>query len=215
MGARFLMVLAALPVLASAASASTESALKDAAKAKKHFFALFVRAKDEKCDKMRALFAEAQRQPGERAIYHVATVSDKAEAAFIRKYRIDRAPLPLTLVFAPNGAVVKAFEGEVVTREALDGAYASPLLADTLKALQEQRIVLLCVQGKATRHNKESLDAAQAVVRDEKARDYMVVMQVALEDDKSADLMKPLEVAPGTEEPPSSSSFPPAGSSAR
>jgi len=194
------VALVGLVGTATVAGATTEAALRQAAKQNKHLFALFIRSGEPQSAKMKSVFTEAQRSLGQRALFHVAAVSDPAEADFVRKNGIGRASLPLTLVFAPNGAVVKGFPGQVVSKEALAAAFASPKLADVLKGLQDKRLVLLCVQGKKTKHNAESLRAAREVAKDERARGGVTVVQAAPEDARSADLFRQLKAGTSFQE---------------
>lgn len=180
---------------ASVAVANTESLKEVARKQNKHLFALFFRTGDTDGAKMKGVFAEAKRKLGRRALFSVASVSNPSEANFVRKYGIARAPLPLTLVFAPNGAIVKSFAGKVVSQSDLAGAFASPALAEVLGAMQDRKLVLLCIQGKRTRHNSESLGAARAAAQDEKARDSITVVRAAPDDGHSSDLLKQLSVS--------------------
>ena len=179
---------------ATVAVANTESVLKQSEKYGKHLFVLFVREGDANCAKMKSVFAKAQPSLSKRAVFHIADVSDSSEAAFVRKYGIARAPLPLTLVFAPNGAIVNAFAGKVVSQETVSKAFASPALATVKKALQEGQLALVCAQGKRTKHNTESLAAARAAAGDARARDAIVIVQVAPEDTHNADLLREMKV---------------------
>lgn len=184
----------ALSSVGAPASANMDAALKGAAKSGKHLFALFVRRGDSDSAKMKSVFASAGRALGKRATMHVADVSDQSEAAIVRRYGIDRAPLPLTLVFAPNGAMVKAFPGKVVSKAELTTAFASPALAQVLKAMQGGKLVLLCVAGKRPRDNAKSLAAARAAAADKRApRGAIEVVSVNPNDGSSADVLRPIK----------------------
>jgi hypothetical protein len=104
--------------------------------------------------------------------------------------------LPLTLVFAPNGAIVKAFPGKVATQDELGKAFASRVLADVTKAMQERKLVLVCVQGGKTQGNSSSLTAARAAADDKRAGGSIAVVRAAPEDSANGDLLKQLKVAP-------------------
>lgn len=188
------LVVALLSTIgASSACADMRVALRDAAKQNKHVFALFVRNGDANGAKMKRVFTEARRTLGSRALFRVADVGDRSESAFVQKYGIDRAPLPLTIVFAPNGAIVRAFPGKVTTTAELSKAFASPAFADVMKAMQDRKLVLLCAQGKGTRHNSESLAAARGVAKDKRAAGVVTVVRAAPEDAANANLLKPLK----------------------
>jgi len=44
----------------------------------------------------------------------------------VTEYRVSSAPMPLTLVFAPNGVVVDAHVQKAVNAEALVASFVSP-----------------------------------------------------------------------------------------
>lgn len=191
---------AALAAPAPASGGKMSAALKEAAREKKHLFALFVRGSDADGARMKKVFTDAQRSLGKRALFRVADVGDRSESAFIAEYGIDQAPLPLTLVFAHNGAIVKAFPGKVVTESELSKAFATPAHAEAMKAMQERQLVLLCVQGKRTKHNSESLQAARAAAGDKRAGGSITVVQAAPEDTGNAAFLKPFDVSPALKE---------------
>jgi hypothetical protein len=183
----------ALALAVTTAKADMAAALKAAGKQNKHLFALFVRQGDPQGTAMERVFAEAERTLGKRALFRTAKVTDLAEVDFVSKYGIDRAPMPLTVVFAPNGAIVNSFPGMVVTKDELGNAFAAPAFADVMKALQDGKVVLLCVQGKRTQNNGPSLAAARSATYDQRAKGTIAVVQAAPEDAVNANMLKPLK----------------------
>ena len=73
--------------------------------------------------------------------------TDAAEKALVDKFGVSRAPLPLVLAVAPNGAITGGFP-QKVTEAQLAGAFVGPSMAAGLKALQDRKLVLLCVQSR-------------------------------------------------------------------
>jgi hypothetical protein len=100
---------------------------------------------------------------------------------------VRQAPLPLTLVMAPNGAIVNAFT-KPVEEKALAGAFVSPKVAEVSKALQDRKLVALCLQGAGTKHNTESRQAAQQFVGDSRLGGQAVL--VTVDPSKESDLLK-------------------------
>ncbi|NCO93395.1 MAG: hypothetical protein COZ06_17880 [Armatimonadetes bacterium CG_4_10_14_3_um_filter_66_18] len=181
---------------ASAAPADAATALQRAQNQKKHAFLLFYKQGNDACAKMRMTLVQAEKNLGKKAVFYAADVSSAKDKATVQEYRADQAPLPLTLVFAPNGAIVKAFPGKVATQQELGKAFASPVFADVTKAMQDRKLVLLCVQGGKTQGNSSSLSAARAAAADKRAGGSIEVVRAAPEDSANADLLKQLEVAP-------------------
>ena len=171
-----------------------ELALSQAESAGKHLIVLAYRWDDERTQKMKAVLKKAGQSLAAKAVCHLLDVADEKEAGFVERYGLSQAPLPLTLVLAPNGAVVRGFAQRVVDVTALAASLASPKLAEVLKLLQERKLVLLCVQGSRTKHNAESLAAAKAVVADPKASGSIQWVQVDPGDAANTDLLNPLKL---------------------
>jgi len=172
---------------AHSSASPAERAIEDAVKGGKHAFVLFYRPAASEDRKMARTFARAEANMRARAMFVQVDIGSRVESRLIDKYRVRQAPLPLTLVMAPNGAIVRAFT-RTVDEKALAGAFASPKVAEMFKALQERRLVTLCLQGAATKHNGESRRAAQQLVGDPKLKGQAVL--ITADPRKEADLLK-------------------------
>jgi len=140
------------------------AAIEQAAQAKKYLFAFFWKEEDEQTTAMRKVFDAATRKAADRAESIALKVTSPEEKAVVEKYTLDRAPMPLVLAIAPNGAITGAFPTRFEEKDLLD-AFASPRTAQCMKSLQENKLVLLCVQNATTKSN----DAAMQAVREFKA----------------------------------------------
>jgi len=72
-------------------------------------------------------------------------LSDPMQKQLVDQYEVGRAPMPLLLAVHANGAVSGAFVGKVSDAE-LDTCFLSPTKAQCIKLLQQNQLVLLCVQ---------------------------------------------------------------------
>jgi len=140
------------------------AAIEQAAQAKKYLFAFFWKKEDEQTTAMRKVFDAATRKAADRAESIALNVTSREEKAIVEKCTLDRAPMPLVLAIAPNGAITGAFPTRFEEKDLLD-AFASPCTAQCMKSLQENKLVLLCVQNATTKSN----DAAMQAVREFKA----------------------------------------------
>jgi hypothetical protein len=161
--------------------------MERAFKGGKHAFILFYRPAQSEDRKMADTLTRAEANLRARAMFVQVDISSRVESRLIDKYRVRQAPLPLTLAMAPNGAIVRAFT-RTVDENALAAAFASPKVADLFKALQEKKLVTLCLQGAATKHNDESRQAAQQFVGDPKLKGLAVL--IVADPRKEADLLK-------------------------
>jgi hypothetical protein len=136
------------------------AALGQAAQAKKYLFLFFWKQDDEQTAAMRKVFDAATGKAADRAESIALNVTDPAEKAIVEKYMLDRAPMPLVLAVAPNGAITGGFPTRFEEKDLLD-AFASPCTAQCMKLLQENKLVLLCVQNSATKWNDEAMKAVR------------------------------------------------------
>lgn len=170
------------------------AALQSAMEQKKYLFVSFYKPGDQKGEEVRKAFAEAEGPLSQKALFYAADIGNPKEQVLVSKYQVNRASLPLTLAFAENGAIVRAFPGAVVDRETLEQSFVSSKLAEVQKGFQDKKIMLLCVQGKSTLHNAESMGAARELIQEGKTGNAVNIVEVAPEDPASTDLLKQLKV---------------------
>lgn len=154
------LVVAAIVVVADASATLAQSpygaapqaaskgmtALQSAAGANRYLFVFFWRDKGQQTDATWSVLQSAMNKFADRADSVALNVSDPAEKSLVTKYGVERAPLPLVLAFAPNGAITKGFPGKL-TEAQVSQAFVSPGTAQCLKALQANKLVVLCVQS--------------------------------------------------------------------
>ena len=68
---------------------------------------------------------------------------DSKNRDIVTRLRTRTAPIPLTLLFAPNGSLITAFT-KIVTEEDLEKAFPSPKKRESLKYLRQSKGVILC-----------------------------------------------------------------------
>jgi hypothetical protein len=78
--------------------------------------------------------------------WQAVDVNNQANAAVVAKYGVSRAPMPLALCVANNGAITSVFTRRP-TDEGLDRALVTPAMVDVTKALQDKKIVVVHVKG--------------------------------------------------------------------
>lgn len=71
--------------------------------------------------------------------------NDPAERGLIERFDVTRTPLPAVFSLASNGAVTGVFSQQIKPEE-VEGAIVTVGYAECIKAMQANRIVLLCVQ---------------------------------------------------------------------
>jgi hypothetical protein len=140
-------------------------------------FVTFYKKQDASSDKMLAAIRSARGKLSNRANFVSVDVGSAANQALVKRYDVDRAPLPLTLVLAPNGAVTAAFPGEIKSAD-FSGVFVSDGLADVLKVLQDGKLAAVCLQNGKTKYNKESLAAAEGLRADSRLSGRVAVVRI-------------------------------------
>ncbi|MHB0956241.1 MAG: hypothetical protein ACYC0X_07670 [Pirellulaceae bacterium] len=120
------------------------AAIEQAAAAQKYIFVLFWKEKNQQTDRTWSVLQPAAAKMANWAEITAVQVTDPAEQELVARYDLSRAPLPLVMAIAPCGAITKAFTGQL-TEAQLETAYVSPCTQLCLKALQDKKLVLLCV----------------------------------------------------------------------
>ena len=132
------------------------AAVEHAAKAGKYLFIFFYKEDGREAAAMRKVFRAAMAKASERAEWMEAKVTDPAQRALVAKFNVSRAPMPLALAVAPSGAVTGGFPVDFDEGKLL-GAIVSRSVAECLGALQQRKLVFLCVQNKTTESNAEAM----------------------------------------------------------
>jgi hypothetical protein len=140
------------------------AAVESATKAGKYAFIFFYNDDGDQTASMRQIFKGAVAKVSKSAARVEVNVADPSEAAIVSKYGVAGVPMPFVLAIAPNGAITGGFPAPFEERQIVD-AFATPGTQASLKAIQEGKTVLLCIQNAGTTLN----DAAMKGVRDLKA----------------------------------------------
>ncbi len=122
-----------------------QTALDGAARTNKYTFFLFYKQDDDTARTMRQELDKTLAKRTGQAVTARVRATDPAEKHLIDRYSLSRAPMPLVLAVAPNGAVTGAFALKL-TEQDVAGAFVTPAAAACLKAVQARKLVLLCVQ---------------------------------------------------------------------
>jgi len=179
----------------SGGSGKGMAAIKQAADAGKYLFVFFSKSDDEQTLAMRKVFDTAMEKATDRAQSVAVNIADTSEKAIVDKFDLSRAPMPLVLAMAPNGAITGRFPTKFDEQQLLD-AFATPGTEKVMKWLQDGKLVFVCVQNGKTKSN----DAAMQGVRDFKAdtRFASATEIVTLDptDKKEATFLADLKVSP-------------------
>lgn len=178
---------------------AAEAAIQRAADVNKYIFVFFFRADDEATQAARKTLDAAMPKLAERAMYTTANVTESQEKALVSKYQLDRAPMPLLLALAPNGAVTRSFPLKF-TEAQLETAFVSPAMQKCLKALQDRKMVFVCVQNGATELNTVAMRGVKEFAADSQYAKTTEIVSVDPADTAEESLLKQFKVDPKTTE---------------
>ena len=171
-----------------------QQALDESAEQQKYTFLLFHRADNQATRAMaQALQAGlAQRSDDARICY--VSVSDPAEQAIVKRFGVARAPLPFTLAVAPNGAVT-ALISQKNTDAQIASAFVTAGMAECMKAMQDRKLVLVCVQ---TIERSQTPAAVVEFQNDPEFKDRLKVISIQSSDRAEAPFLKQMEIEPAS-----------------
>lgn len=135
------------PVLGGEAGPAQQK-IAAAAESEQYAFVLFYRQSDAATQGMHRVLQETLSARNDATAVSV-NISDANEATLIEQFDATRMPMPAVAVIAPNGAVTGVYPQRVTTPQ-LTASIVSSGQAACLKALQDQKIVLLCVHPEGT-----------------------------------------------------------------
>ena len=175
------------------------AALREASRSGKYLFAFFFKAQDEPTLAMRKVFDKSMDKLTDRARRIALNITEASEKAIVAKFGLERAPMPLVLAFAPNGAVTGGFPRKFDEQQLLE-AFASPATEKCMKSLQDGNLVLLCVQNEKTKSNDTAMKGVNDFKADERFGHATTVIAVDPADKKETRFLTDLQVSPETSE---------------
>lgn len=183
------------------APSEAQAAIASAQQANKFVYLFFWKEQNPQTDKAWALVKPALANMAEQAKLVSVQTTDAAEAALVTKYDVTRAPLPLVLAIAPCGAITKAFTREFDEAQ-LRAALVSPGTQLCMKALQDRKLVLLCVVDRVGPYTAASVpQGVQDFKSDPRFGPATEVVLLSGSDEAEATFLEGLKVEPQTAKP--------------
>jgi hypothetical protein len=189
---------AAVPAAGSASSVSRgTAALEKAAKDNKYLFVFFFAGQDAHTGAMNGVFQTAMAKMTDRADAATIYVADPAEKPIVDKFGVRGAPMPLVLAIAPTGAATRAFPKKFEETQ-FQQAFVSPGTAKCMKVIQDQRMILICVQNDRTQFNQEAMQGVKAFKTGSSYGKATEIVMLDPADKAEQRFIKDLQVDPGT-----------------
>jgi hypothetical protein len=173
------------------------AAMDAAASNGKYLFLFFWKANDAHSRTMGGVFQSAMNKWAESTNSVSVKITDRNEKPVVDKLGVSRAPMPLVVALAPNGAVTKAFPINF-TEQDLSQGFVSPCTAKCMKALQNRKLVLLSVHNQQTQLSQVALQGAQDFKADARFNQATELVTVDPDDSAEASFLQKLQVDPRT-----------------
>jgi len=154
----------------------------------RYLFFIFYKEEDKLFNAMKATLGEFEKESSKKIIIYTASIVNEKEKDVVVKYGLSRAPLPIVLALAPNGAVTGGFPREV-DKQQLTSCFIPELTAKILKFLQEQKIVLVLLQNKNTKYNMESMKAASDFSEEPQVKGFVEIIMADPGDTKNKEFI--------------------------
>jgi hypothetical protein len=189
---------AASPSVGSAPTASRAlAALETAARANKYLFIFFFDKEDSHTNAMKGVLDAAIAKMSDRADSMTVNIADPAEKPIVDKFRARGAPMPVVLAVAPTGAATKAFPKKFDEAQ-LQQAFVSPCTAKCMKVIQDQHMILICVQNHKTQFNEEAAQGIKAFKASSRYAKATEVVMLDPADKAEQPFLNDLQVDPRT-----------------
>ncbi|QDU62960.1 hypothetical protein Pan216_38340 [Planctomycetes bacterium Pan216] len=181
------------PVTATTAAALMRASARENA----YTYLFFWSRDDQQTQTMRQVFHKAVRQLGDSVHAIDVNIADAREEEIVDHFGVSRAPMPLALAVAPNGAVTGAFPVRFTT-EQLAQAKVSPATQACMNALQHRKLVLLAIQNASTTDRQAAYHGASEFQRDIRFATSTELVTIDPDDPAEAGFLRRLKVAPQT-----------------
>lgn len=173
-------------------------ALEKAGNSEKYVFALFYREENEQLTNARNLVESSRKKITRKSEIVEINVTDPSEQDVIAKFGTSRAPMPLLLLVAPNGAIMTGAPVAQLSESKLVDAVGTKGSEQVIKALQQKNVVVLCAQGKKTADNSAAMRGVKDFVKDPKYGANTAVVTIDPSDPAEAKFLSKLNIDAGS-----------------
>jgi hypothetical protein len=173
----------------AARASQAQQVLDTAAAEEKYAFLVFYKENSPATQAMAQTVKRGVEARGDRAAIAFVNVGSPTEKAVVDRFGVGRAPMPMTVAVAPNGATTKLIPS-TISDEQIEKSFVTPAMAHCMKSMQEGRLVFICVQANA----KAVIPlGVRDFYNDAEFKGRAVVVPVHASDPAEAELVRQLE----------------------
>lgn len=130
----------------NAVSTSSAAIVEEATADGRYAFLLFYKQNDAATQSMLTTLKAALESEANGAVMVPVQVGSPANQALVAKHDVARAPMPMLISLAPNGAVTGVFASKLSAANVQE-CFVTPTMMTAMKSLQEGKLVFVAVQG--------------------------------------------------------------------
>lgn len=173
-------------------NSALQSTLSQSAQSSKFTFVVFHRDNSDSTRDFHQQTQSGLSTHADKAVLTTARVDDPAERALVEKLGIARAPMPMAVVIAPNGAVTGLFP-RTITPDQIAAAIVPPTMMQCMKELQNQKLVFICL----TRTDRVDVpEGVRAVQQLPQFKDRISLVGMRLDDPAEARFYQQMKLDP-------------------
>ena len=173
-------------------SSKLQQSLDAAEKDGKFTFIVFVREDSAAAREMLKIAKTGAARREAQAVVTTARANDPAEKALIERFGIGRAPMPVTVAVAPNGAITGVF-AKTLSDEHMDAAIVSPTMMKCMKSLQNKKLVFVLV---AASDKAEMPAGVKSLQSDPLFKDRMTFASMRVDDPAETRFISQMKIDP-------------------
>jgi hypothetical protein len=174
----FVATLIVFCFCATLARADVAAYLEAATKAGHPVFLIVTEGEGKLTDLARKVSTEAAKLANDAGVVELER-GDPANAAVVKRLRLESAPLPLILVIASNGVAAGAALPNAITAPRLAKMVPSPAKAAFLKAIDEGKPAFIMFAAEETPGRRDALSACEAARKQLGGKAASVVVDLA------------------------------------
>lgn len=191
-GLCLMLAVGSSPVLAQTPQPTASEIMNQASAEGRFTFLIFYRENNEATQAMgQAVSQSIAKRPG-AAVATYVNLSMPQDKLLVDRYGMSRAPMPATVALAPNGALTGIFPNKI-SDEQINAAFVTRSMAESMKALQAGKLVLLCA---VTQNSMPFPQGVLAFQNDPQFRERTVVIPLPVADPSEASLVRELQMNP-------------------
>ena len=174
------------------AASKTQLALDKNAEENTFTFIVFYKEDSSATREMIRIAHENTANRAECSVVVTANANDPAERALIERFGIGRAPMPLAVAVAPNGAITGVFP-KALNAQHIEASIVTPTMARCMKSLQSQKLVFVV----ASRDDKPEVPVGvRALQKDPLFKDRIVLTGLRLDDPAETRFLSQMKIDP-------------------